>query len=225
MAIYTRGKARTVQRAVRCNQLIYYAFNTYNLAEGTGITDADLTAVGHKTLNTIPAGASAIFGMQAPRAARFRKKIGTQPVLGQRGSCTTYGNGSSKTGIAAAAAVGWKLTRPVRLAVPRATIKSKTVGVKLESGIIYLQAVPRQDLAETEVVAALGLILPESFTDADKRKAIQGTKAMAPLRVTRILEGGATQTLPCSHDKMADAAELGFYPSSTGGSSVEETEA
>lgn len=225
MAIYTRGKARTITRAVRCNQLIYYAFNTFNLADGSGIKDTDLVAVGHKEIKDIPPGAAAIFGMQAPRAARFRKKIGNQPVLGTRGSCTTYGNGSSKTGISNANNVGWKLTRPVRLAVPRATVKSKTVGVTLESGIIYLQSVPREDLDDPAVITALGIILPDTFTDADKRKAIQGTKAMAPLRVTRTLENGSTQTLPCSHNKMSDAAKLGFYPSSTGGSSVEETEA
>lgn len=225
MAIYLRGKPRDVQRCVRVTSLIYYAFNTVDLTDGTGVVEADLIAVGHKTLSQTPNGATAVFGMAAPKAAKFRKKIGTVPVLGTRSSCTTYGNGSSKTGIDAAKARGWTLSKPVRYANPRSTIKSVTVGVTLSTGIIYLQPVPRQDIANTEWVTALGLKLPATMTDADRKKAIRGTTEMAPARVTKYLENGSTVTLPCSHDKLDTAADLGFFPSNSAGIVVDQSEA
>lgn len=220
MPLASRGQPRINIRAVPVTGAIAHAFKTGDLARGTEISAADLTALGQKELSALASTQIAVFGAQSPRGARFRKQLTRIPTLGQRGSCTSFGNGSTPTAIATAAAAGWSLVKPIRLTSIRSTPKSKSVGVTLSNGLIYVQSVPVGDLT-AEVVTALGIILPTAFASAEKAKAVRGCNNLRPARVTKIdSTTGVSITLPCSHNKLDTAAEIEFYESSAERASV-----
>lgn len=212
MPFASLGKKRDQLRAVPCTGKIYHGFLTKDLGAIGGVSEGDITALGQKTLAEVPNTHVVVSGQNAPLGARFRKKLGNGiPVLGTQGSVSSYGNGTGNVQVATAAAAGWRLTKPVRLITVRDTVKSAAVGVTLANGLIYVQSVPKQYLS-AEVKAALGLIYAPEFKSAERARSIRASKQFPPSSVYNIdPTTGATKTLPCSHDKIADAAEIGWY--------------
>lgn len=212
MAFASRGKPRTIIRAVRCTGAIFHAFKTKDLSAITGVSEGDLTALGQVQLSSLASGEIAVFGAQSPKGARFRKVLNRVPQAGVQGSVTSYGNGNVPSAIATAAAAGWGLVSGVRLTTVRSTQKSISVGVPLSNGLIYVQPVPVQDAGNA---TALGWKLPSTFGSADKAKAIRGANNMRPAKVTKIdPETGVSITLPCAFNKLDTAAEAGFFETS-----------
>lgn len=212
MAFVSRGKPRTLIRAVRCTGAIFHAFKTKDLSGIVGISEADLTALGQVQLSSLATGEVAVFGAQTPKGARFRKVLSRVPQAGVQGSVTSYGNGNVPSAIATAAAAGWGLVSGVRLTTVRSTPKSISVGVPLSNGLIYVQPIPVQDASNAET---LGWKLPATFGSADKAKAVRGANNMRPAKVTKIdPETGVSITLPCAFNKVSDAAAAGFFETS-----------
>lgn len=203
MAVVSRGVKRNITKCVPINDLLSYGFSTFDISNAAGVSAADVTALGQKDL----AGAvgTIVFGCSAPRAARFTKKLES----GTRGSVSSYGDGTSSAAITTARAAGWKQTRRVSRTTLGATAKSQSVGIKLPSGLIYVQAIPKADF--TAYGATLGLIEPASLTDAERKKAIRGGRKCSekPLRVWKAVNG-STVTLPVSFSEYQDALDDGW---------------
>jgi hypothetical protein len=212
MAFVSRGKPRTQIRAVACTGAIYHGFKTKDLAAIAGVSAPDLVALGQKQLSEVGNGYTVVFGAQSPVGARFRKQLSRNPQPGVQGSVSSFGNGSVNSAIATAATAGWSLVRGVRLTTVRSTAKSISVGVPLSNGLIYVQPVPVQDQQYAE---ALGWKLPATFGSADRAKAVRGANNLRPAKVTRIdPDTGISTTLPCAFNKVADAADIGFFETS-----------
>jgi hypothetical protein len=209
MAFVSRGKPRDLKKAVRCTGAIFHGFKTKDLSAISGVSSGDITALGQVDPTTLSAGEIAVYGATSPKGARFKKTLQRYAQAGVQGSVTTYGNGNTASAIATAGGAGWNLISGVRLTNLRSTLKSRSVGIPLSNGLIYVQPVPIQDLGYAET---LGWILPESFSSAERAKAVRGVNNMKPAKVVRVDQTtGQTITAPCAFNKLADAADAGWF--------------
>lgn len=218
MPNYLRGPAnrRAKQTFVKMNeQNLYFGWNAKDLASKTGISDADLIALGHTTAENVKAisGALAIIGANSPRPARMKKLInpGTTSASVQE-SVSTFVAFDQK---ADALVEGWKFAGAgKKIPTIRQNSRSVTAAAKVDFGGgttgYYLFPMNAADAALTQV-AALGLeFAGAGLTDAEIRKGFCGSSQPRPFKATLELEGGATVSSFCSFDKITDASLAGW---------------
>lgn len=208
MPASTLGKKRDKPTIVKATGFIYYAFNTRDLAALPGVTAADLTALGHLAQGAATAGAIVVEGANAPRPARFRKRLtGTAENPLTQESVTTFGDGTTAAAINAAGALGWRLIKPPSEVGMGATTKGKNVAIKLTNGAYAIRNVSTA-FATTDNATLLGWDM--TLSDATIAKAIRGAKNMKPATVRKAISGGGVVTLPCKKTKLADAYNNGY---------------
>jgi hypothetical protein len=204
----TLGKKRDKLTIVKATANIYYSFATRDLAALPGVGADDLTALGHLPATTAVNSAIVVLGANAPRPARFRKRLSStadNPITQE--SITTFGDGTSATSVNAAGALGWRMVKPPTEVGMGATPKGKNVAVRLSNGAYAIRNVPT-DYA-TEANATL-LGWETSLSDATIAKAVRGAKNMKPATVKKRLEAGGVVTLPCKKTKLSDAYNAGY---------------
>ena len=208
MPASTLGKKRDKPTIVKATANIYYAFNTRDLAALPGVAAADLAALGHLAQGSTTAGAIVVQGANAPRPARFRKRLsGTPENPITQESVTTFGDGTNATAINAAGALGWRLVKPPTEVGMGTTTKGKNVAIKLSNGAYAIRNVPTA-FATNENATLLGWDL--TLSDATIAKAVRGAKNMKPATVRKALPGGGVVTLPCKKTKLSDAYGAGY---------------
>jgi len=209
MPLSALNKPKDIATIVKATPNIFYYFKAKDYAAIPGVSEADLTALGHLTPGSGGAGTVTVAAASAPRPARFRKKLtaagATQKYV------TTFGNGVDAAGVAAASAAGWEMTTPPRTVSFGDTALSKNIAIKLNNGIYVVRSVPTS-LATAENATLFGWEL--SLSDALINKAVRGTRSAKPATVRKATGLGGYQTVPCKKTKLADAAAAGWKKAS-----------
>lgn len=208
MTTTVRGKARDVNIAIPLGTNFYYAFSGRDYESETGFSSEDTAALGHLTGASFPTAASAriVYSPQAPKPARYRKRINKTPTGTQIGVMNVFGDGSTASAIAEAGAKGWKISKPQRSPGASNNGKSQTYGVELDNGLLYLcKGVPSTQIATYG--ATLGV--QTAFSKADFRRAIRGCQRPHPAVVQLSTDNGFV-TMSCASDKVADAMIAGW---------------
>lgn len=208
MPISTQGRKRDKPTIVQATTSIFYLFNAADLAAIPGVSNTDVTALGHLAPGSGGAGTITVAGAKAPKPARFRKRLtGTADNPLSQESIVTFGNGTSSAGTAAAAQAGWRMIEPPREVSFGDTTKGKNVAVKLTNGVYVVRNVPTS-LATSENATLLGWDMTLSATTL--AKAVRAAKDMKCATVRKRLSSGATITLPCKKTKLEDAYAAGY---------------
>lgn len=76
------------------------------------------------------------------------------------------------------------------------------------NGLFYVWPVNATDANTFKEV--LGLEAPEQMTEANRAKAITGTRYPRPPKVSIVLEGGGSRTMFCSSDTLNAALAAGW---------------
>lgn len=208
MPDYLVGQARDVMSFVKvyAGGLLHYGWNTKDLTGLTGVSSADITALGHKDAAAVGAitGAIAILGANSPKPARFKKVVNRNPSASQQGSVSTFCDADS---FATALSAGWKLTKSVRTPKISNNGRTVTVGAKCTDGGIYL--FPMNATRAAEVAGELGLILPSSLSTSERQKAFTGTSYPRPYKVSLPGANGDKSTF-ASSDTIDSATSAGW---------------
>lgn len=208
----TLGKKRDKITIVKATANIFYSFATRDLAALPGVGSADLTALGHIAAGTPQAGAIVVEGANAPRPARFRKRLsGTADNPITQESVTTFGDGTSTNSINAAGAEGWRMVKPPTEVGMGTTAKGKNVAIRLSNGAYAIRNIPI-DYATEANATLFGWEL--TLSDATIAKAVRGAKNMKAATVKKRLDAGGVVTLPCKKTKLSGAYNAGYVKGS-----------
>ena len=208
MPAYLRGKVRDNLVFVKVTiGNVFYGFKTKDLTSIEGVSQADLTALGHTKLQNLRSGSIPILGANAPKPPRVKKQVVRNPSRNQQGSVSTFcGMDNIDTGITA----GWEivsLRTPYRLTSNARTV---TVAANFHNGGLYLFNMNRAD------AEAYGLELGLAF-DNDlitgyylKRFAFTGASRPKPPVVSKKV-GRGTFSCYCSPVGLKQAIEEHGY--------------
>lgn len=209
MPSYTRGRGKTDLKFVKVSTgTLYYGFKAKDYSNITGISSADLTALGWLDPSAVPAAGIGILGANSPKPQRVRKILIRRPGPNQQGSASTFCAHDAR---ATAQTAGWQLVGSPRGVTITNTERTKTCGAKASADAgIYLFPLNGTDAATygTE----LGLLLPASISAAERLTAYSGAARPKPAKVGKIVDSatGATFSSFCSYDKLDDALTAGY---------------
>jgi hypothetical protein len=180
MPAYVRGTPRNNLTFVRVNDYpLLYGWRAPDFSSFTGITAADITALGHLTA----VGAAAvpnrimILGANSPKPARVTKKL-SPGVTTERGSVSTfcaYNQG------AAAVAAGWATSRGakgVSVKPAAAGRRSQTAVAELSNGVLYAFPLNSSDFAIA--AADLGLQSAGQISATERKRLATGMSKTRP---------------------------------------------
>jgi hypothetical protein len=209
MPSYTRGRAKGDLQFVKVHTgQLYYGFRPKDYANITGISAADITALGWLLPTAVPATGIGILGANSPQPQRVRKTLIRRPGPNQQGSASTF---CSHGSFAGAQAVGWQLVGSARGVTVTSTERTKTCGAKAsaDSGLYLF---PLNGTDATTYATELGLILPASISAAERLTAFSGASRPRPAKVGRVIDAatGATFSSFCSYDKLDEALTAGY---------------
>lgn len=195
MPIAARGRTKIVL-AVRVNPNLYYGFKGTDIASIQGVSKADVTALGQRTLDGVKGLVA--FSPDAPRPAQFTKKL----PAGLQRSVTAFGDGTTRSAIAQATAAGWKIKRPVAPLVLGQTAKSKEIVVSTTNNLYFAYYVPLID-ANSGIGSLLGWIANVGPTTLSKT-----VRSPKQVKIPLVTQG--SRTLPCSPAKLSNALAAGW---------------
>lgn len=210
MSVNTRGKKRDTLVYVLVNVKTYYGWKRKDLSSLAGITEADLTTIGHLKAEgaTLTPGNIIIIGAKAPQPARITRRISTATV-GQQQSVSTF-CAHDKT--SAALGAKWSISeskKAVNLQAPSASKGSHSAIAILSDGSRYCFPMNKADF--DTYGAELGLTGAATITTAAERNTlVSGSTRPKPGRATKRLEDGSTFSCYFSTDKQGDMMELGY---------------
>lgn len=208
MPSYTRGKKRENLVFVLINDVVYFGFKPKDLSSLTGVTAADVTALGHVTVANATSGKVRIIGAQAPKPPRVTKKISGASV-GQQQSVSTY---CAYPSIATAQGAGWSLTKSRRSVTLRASSTDRpslTAIATLSDTSKYCFPMNKSDF-ET-YGADLGLDSAVTITtEAERKKLVSGSSIPYPGRASKLLAGGSTFSSFFTTSKQGDLPGVFF---------------
>lgn len=185
MPSYTRGKPRNITTYVKVNEQLFYGFRTKDLAAVTGVTQADITALGHVTAP--PANSILCFAANAPKPPRVSKKIAgaASGAQGSVGSFCAYDR------LAAAIAAGWNLAKDGLEVGLRTSGKTVTVVAEIaQNGVLYAFSMNSADFASYGDV--LGLKTAQTLTASELQRVVRGSTYPKPGRAQLTLQTGGT---------------------------------
>lgn len=192
MPAYLRGQQRDILTYVRANPRLLYGFSTKNFSTREGISEADMTALGHLTpaaANQV-ANAIRVFAANAPKPPRFRKRL-ANATTAQAATTNTFG---SYNAIGTAEAAGWRLSKPGRAVIlrrPSAAARSITAIAVLSDGTFY--AFPMNKADFDSYGAALALLSSTQITTENERNAlVSGSSYPKPGKAALKLGNGST---------------------------------
>lgn len=184
MPASARGRKRENTTYVAASEFIMYGFKTYDLTSVTGITQTDLTALGHVAGEGMTPDATKVYVLRAnaPKPPRVSKKI-TAAATGTGASGTgslplSVGTFCAYNKISAAVAAKWTLTKRGRGITFRgegSSTRQRTVAVPIGGGY-YCWSCDRATFSN--YATALGLKGTLSATEA--AKAFMGASAPKP---------------------------------------------
>jgi len=211
MPTSTLGKKHENEIIVKATPNIFCYYRVRDYAAIPGVTAGDLTAVGHQAIGSNGAGTIVVAGANAPKPARFRKKLsGTNEVPTTQEYLTVVGNGVDAAQITTAAQAGWRITTPYRLCSFGDSAKSKNVAIQLSNGVYAVRHVATASATE-ENATLFGWQL--TMSDTLLKKAVRGSHTARPAIVKKAVNGGL-MSLPCKATKIADAQAAGWRLSS-----------
>lgn len=185
MPSYTRGQRRDQLTYVKANPVLYYGFKTKDFSSLSGVSGADLTALGHITAPA--AGTLLVIGANAPKPPRVSKRISTS---GSGQSTVSTFCGYDK--VAAALAAGWSFQKAGRSVPLRSSGRSVTAVVEISAnGPLYCFPMNAGDFQTYG--ADLGLQSAASITsDAELNRLVVGSSLPKPGKATKSLLNGST---------------------------------
>ncbi|AFY43664.1 hypothetical protein [Nostoc sp. PCC 7107] len=192
MPSFTRGKKREDLVYVLVNQSMYYGWKRKDIAALGGISEADLTNIGHLKAEgaTLTAGNVIVIGAKSPQPARVTRKI-SNATVGQQQSVSTF---CAYDKLAAALGAKWNAStsrRAVTLRAPVATRGSLTAIATLGDGSKYCFPMNKADFENYG--AELGLTNATTInTDLERNKLVSGSTRPYPGRASKLLEDGST---------------------------------
>lgn len=209
MPAYLRGQKRPEIRFVQAHSgPLLYGFKPKDYGPITGVSTADVAALGWKKPDELAAGAITVLGANAPKPQRMRKTLVNNPGAGVQGSASTF---CSYPSIQAAMAAKWEPVGSTRGVTITNNGRTTTVGATIDaSGALYLFPMNASDAAT--YAAELGLQLPANISNVERGKAFSGTSRPKPARVGKVVSNstGATFSSYCSYDKLGDALAAGY---------------
>jgi len=207
MPSYTRNKKRSELVFVLVNGLVYFGFKPKNLTQFSGISNTDITALGHILADDASAGLIKIIGAQAPKPPKVKKKLPNASV-GQQQSISTF---CAYNQLVAANAEGWNLLesrKSVTLRALSASRGSLTAIAKLSNDSLYCFPMNKADFEAYS--AELGLRTSANLTDVERSKLVAGSSIPYPGRASKKLDDGSTFSSFFSTEKQAEIAEAGY---------------
>lgn len=194
MSSFTRGKKREDLVYVLVNAGMYYGWKRKDFATIAGISDADLTTIGHLKAEgaTLTAGNIIVIGAKSPQPARVTRKIANATV-GQQQTISTF---CAHDKLTAALGAKWNVTtsrKGVTLRAPSATRGSLTAIATLGDNSMYCFPMNKADF--DAFGAELGLeSASQNITDTERVKLVSGSSRPYPGRASKLLEDGSTFT-------------------------------
>jgi hypothetical protein len=210
MPSYTRNKKRDNLVYVPINSVLYYGFNTKDLAAISGISSTDLTTtLGHIDAATAAAatGKILILGANAPKPPRVTRKLAAA-AAGTQQTISTF---CSKAKLSLALADKWNVSHRGKSATLRpanASSGSQSAVAVLSDGTRYAFPMNKEDF--TTYGSALGLQAPSQVTGDERDKVVSGTSKPRPGRAKIKVESGGTFQSFFSSDSSDSAVTAGF---------------
>lgn len=196
MPPYTRGQQRDVLTFVAItDNILYYGFPTKDFAgiSGLGITQGDLTALGHLQPATVPTNGIRIIAASSPKPPRMKKVVNARPTATQQGNTSTFcGVNSVRT----AEEQGWKFVKSGRSVTVSNNNRTWTMGASLEDGGLYI--FPMNPVDADAFAEILGLQRPAQISSEERRRAFSGTSRPRPTKMKYRLPNGETVNAFCS---------------------------
>ncbi len=191
MPSYLRGKTRDNLIAVNVYdeaRNVYYAFKTKDLASINGVSTADIQALGHREIDTLPDGSLFFLRAQTPKPPRARKVINKNPSVSEQGSVSTYyGYGREKQVLAQK----WDLSTPAKGVNLRSKSRYLTAIAKISNGALYAFPLNKRDFDNYGGI--LGLLSPQQITtDTEQSKLVVGASRPRPGKAAKDLGGGSS---------------------------------
>lgn len=208
MPSYTRGQSRDVVTFVLAYGTdLFYGWSTKDFPglPGARLTNNDLNALGHLLPEAVPEGKIRVYAANSPKPPRMKKVINANPNAAQQGSVSTFcGINSIKT----AETAKWKFVKPGRGITVTNNARTKTMAAKLTNNSYYLFPMNANDA--TKYAAILGLVLPESLSEANRKKAFVGASRPRPARVKKASGDDLGFSTFCSSSNLNNAKKQGF---------------
>ncbi len=204
MPASTRGRLKDRISFVLVNSALAYGWASSDLAAGAGVSEADLTALGHMTEAAAMAASGVILvtGANAPRPARVTKKLPNNPIT-SRGSITTF---VAYNAVTTARAAGFKISKQATsgpsLTGTDPSLRTIVGVVTLSNGLKVAQRID-PSIATEAARTALGIDAGSQVTTTDRLKLVRGAKSRPGRAQTEIAEGSFA-VLPFSTDKETD---------------------
>ena len=209
MPQYSRGIDRDQLVAVNvleASRNVYYAFKTKDFAALPNVGTADIAALGHLDLQSLPNGSLFFLRAQSPKPPRARKVIAKNPTATQQGSISTYyGYGREQQVLAQ----GWDLSTAAKAVNLRVTNRSITAIAKISNGAYYAFPMNREDF--NTYGGTLGLLAPTQITsDTDRSKLVAGSSRPKPGKASKDLGNGSSFSSFFSFDALDQIAAENF---------------
>lgn len=191
MPAYTRGKKRDTIKFVQivANVPVYYGFASKDFSTITGVTDADITALGHIVASAVPANSVQILRASTPKPGTVKKRIAANPSAAQQASVSTFvAGGSLQTALAA----GWQLVKNYKLTSLTQNDRQVTALAELSDGTLY--AFPMNKADFDSYATELGLESPSTATLTtltEKTSVVRGSSWPFPGRAEKVLANGS----------------------------------
>ena len=206
---YSRGVER--DQLVAVNVLdparnVYYAFKTKDFAALPNVGTADIAALGHLDLISLPNGSLFFLRAQSPKPPRARKVIVRNPTVNQQGSISTYyGYGREQQVLGQ----GWDLSTAAKAVNLRVSNRSITAIATISNGAYYAFPLNRDDFNTYGQI--LGLLSPTQITsDTDRSRLVSGSSRPKPGKASKDLGNGSTFSSFFSHDAVDQIAAENF---------------
>lgn len=213
MSINTRGKKREDLVYVLVNAGMYYGWKRKDFSTIAGISDTDLTTIGHMKAEgaTLTAGNIIVIGAKAPQPARVTRKIANAAV-GQQQSISTF---CAYNKLSEALGAKWNVSstrKAVTLRAPNANRGSVTAIAVLTDGSTSIKYCFPMNKADFDSFGVeLGLEAATTITtDLERNKLVSGSTRPYPGRATKLLDDGSTFSSFFSTAKQGDLLTAGY---------------
>ncbi|MBW4479682.1 MAG: hypothetical protein KME54_23255 [Tolypothrix brevis GSE-NOS-MK-07-07A] len=210
MPPYTRGKLRDKLTYVLVTNNAYFIFKTKDLSTFPGISESDITAIGHKTAEAVASDTTKIriVGASAPQPPRVTKRLSNAAVGTQQSVSTFCGYVS----LSSAQTAGWKITksrRSVLLRAASALSGSQTAIAALSDGSLYCFPMNKADFdAYGATLQLKSAATEQSATEVSK--LVSGSSIPRPGRATTKIASGSSFSSFYSTEALGDLGAAGF---------------
>ena len=189
MPSYTRGETRenlTFVEIIRVGSNTFYGWKAKDITDDVNVSAEDITALGHRTAERLPAASLYMLRAQSPKPGRATKVINRNPSVSQKGSVSThYAVGSVRQMLDR----GWTITKRPRNVSLSNNSRFVTAIADLSNGLSYCFAMNKADF--DTYGKALGLKSNVNITTKEERdNLVQASSFPRPGKASYKLESG-----------------------------------